>query len=41
MISSQKDSFLKAYKEGKNFIPIVKTRKEKDLQNLKERLQKN
>ena len=25
MISSQKDSFLKAYKEGKNFIPILKT----------------
>ena len=25
MISSQKDSFLKAYKEGKNFIPIFKT----------------
>ena len=25
MISSQKDSFLKAYKEGKNFIPIVET----------------
>ena len=25
MISSQKDSFLKAYKEGKNFIPITQT----------------
>ena len=25
MISSKKDSFLKAYKEGKNFIPIVET----------------
>ena len=25
MISSQKDSFLKAYKEGKNFIPIIQT----------------
>jgi len=25
MISSQKDSFFKAYKEGKNFIPILKT----------------
>jgi len=25
MISSQKDSFLKAYKEGKNFIPVVET----------------
>ena len=25
MISSQKDSFLKAYKEGKNFIPILQT----------------
>ena len=25
MISSQKDSFFKAYKEGKNFIPIIKT----------------
>ena len=25
MISSQKDSFLKAHKEGKNFIPIVET----------------
>ena len=25
MISSQKDSFFKAYKEGKNFIPITKT----------------
>jgi hypothetical protein len=25
MISSQKNSFLKAYKEGKNFIPIVET----------------
>ena len=25
MISSQKDSFLKAYREGKNFIPIVET----------------
>tara|TARA_B100000900_G_scaffold126920_1_gene107232 strand:- start:9883 stop:11403 length:1521 start_codon:yes stop_codon:yes gene_type:complete len=25
MISSQKDSFLKAYKDGKNFIPILKT----------------
>ena len=25
MISSQKDSFLKAYEEGKNFIPIVET----------------
>ena len=25
MVSSQKDSFLKAYKEGKNFIPILKT----------------
>ena len=25
MISSQKDRFLKAYKEGKNFIPIVET----------------
>ncbi len=25
MISSQKDSFIKAYKEGKNFIPIHKT----------------
>ena len=25
MISSQKDSFLKAYKDGKNFIPITKT----------------
>ena len=25
MISSQKDNFLKAYKEGKNFIPIVET----------------
>jgi len=25
MISSQKDSFIKAYKEGKNFIPILKT----------------
>ena len=25
MISSQKDSFLKSYKEGKNFIPIAQT----------------
>ena len=25
MISSQKDSFFKAYKEGKNFIPILRT----------------
>ena len=25
MISSQKDCFLKAYREGKNFIPIIKT----------------
>ena len=25
MISSQKDSFFKAYKEGKNFIPITQT----------------
>ena len=25
MISSQKDSFFKAYKEGKNFIPILET----------------
>jgi len=25
MISSQKDSFLKAYKEGKNFIPVIQT----------------
>ena len=25
MISSQKDSFFKAYKEGKNFIPILQT----------------
>ena len=25
MIGSQKDSFLKAYEEGKNFIPITKT----------------
>ena len=25
MISSQKDNFLKAYKEVKNFIPIVET----------------
>ena len=25
MISSQKDSFLKAFKEGKNFIPITQT----------------
>ena len=25
MISSKKDRFLKAYKEGKNFIPIVET----------------
>ncbi len=25
MISSQKDSFINAYKEGKNFIPIIKT----------------
>ena len=25
MISSQKGSFIKAYKEGKNFIPILKT----------------
>ena len=25
MISSQKDIFLKAYKEGKNFIPITQT----------------
>jgi len=25
MISSKKDSFLKAYKEGKNFIPIIQT----------------
>ena len=25
MISSQKDSFLESYKEGKNFIPIVET----------------
>ena len=25
MISSKKDSFLKAYKEGKNFIPITQT----------------
>jgi len=25
MISSQKDSFLKSYKEGKNFIPIIQT----------------
>ncbi len=25
MISSQKDSFYKAYKEGKNFIPVLKT----------------
>jgi len=25
MISSQKDSFLNAYKEGKNFIPIIQT----------------
>ena len=25
MISSQKESFLKAYKEGKNFIPIAET----------------
>ena len=25
MISSQKDSFLEAYKKGKNFIPIVET----------------
>ena len=25
MISSQKDTFIKAYKEGKNFIPILKT----------------
>ena len=25
MISSQKVSFLKAYKEGKNFIPIIQT----------------
>ena len=25
MISSQKDSFLKAYGKGKNFIPIIKT----------------
>jgi len=25
MIGSQKDSFLKAYEEGKNFIPITQT----------------
>ena len=25
MIGSQKDSFLKAYEEGKNSIPIVET----------------
>ena len=25
MISSQKDNFYKAYKEGKNFIPIINT----------------
>ena len=25
MISSQKDSFIKAHKEGKNFIPIIQT----------------
>jgi len=25
MIGSQKDSFLKAYEEGKNFIPITET----------------
>ena len=25
MISSKKDTFLKAYKEGKNFIPIIQT----------------
>ena len=25
MISSQKDIFLKAYEEGRNFIPIIQT----------------
>ena len=25
MISSQKDSFFKAYKEGKNFIPLIES----------------